>query len=465
MTSGIEAESSSGRADLFLSSNSGGLYPKLAGGVTLHVTPRYGTVFRDGVTRTTQVSRDLVAMLALCNGARSFATIIEEHVTSEGRGDDADIAAAIVELVHSVSEGLLEVSTAASSGAITVTGSSLAFIPTHLQIELTNVCNLRCSHCYRSSGPAVKDERLTTDELFAILDDLAARGLRSVELTGGEPMMHPDFARIVRYCVDRFHLVGVLTNGTLISPRFIEEWLPFRGKFVFSISLDGSTAEVHERRRGVPGSFARTLAGIGLLAKYGFTNRVSMTVDETNWDDVERTLLVARDAGASSFAYTPVLPFGRASETFKLWSKDPAAVLTFENDLLTRYRGFIQAVSESTLTELESQGSCGAGSRAAAMDPGGRVRPCVTFDSGEAVFGSLAGQSPEEVFGSEIALALDSVPPPTPAICGSCQWVLFCRYCVQRATLASQWVGEECRWMQQPEARRFQELAIQPTHA
>jgi radical SAM protein with 4Fe4S-binding SPASM domain len=94
------------------------------------------------------------------------------------------------------------------------------------------------------------------------------------------------------------------------------------------------------------------------------------------------------------------------------------------------------------------------------MDPAGRIRPCVSFDSAQAVFGSLDALPASEVFGSEMAFAAADVPPPTVETCAGCKWVMFCRYCVQRAILAAQWTGPGCRWLGDPGARRFNDLAL-----
>lgn len=99
-------------------------------------------------------------------------------------------------------------------------------------------CNLNCSYCYRNSHSTGREKRLETDKLLKILDDLYQKGLQVVELTGGEPIIHPDFIKILKFCFDRFSLVAILTNGTLIDEQFISKILPFREKIILSVSLD-----------------------------------------------------------------------------------------------------------------------------------------------------------------------------------------------------------------------------------
>jgi len=184
-----------------------------------------------------------------------------------------------------------------------------------------------------------------------------------------------------------------------------------------------------------------------------------MSVDQHNWNHVEETLLLSRQLGASTFTYSPILPFGRGKNNFGLWDRDPEKVLQTERRLSERYKGFLHFLPEDAILEIHQPGGCGAGHRVYAMDPTGLVRPCVTFDADQAIFGSLATQSPSEVFGGELSKAFAMIEPPRMEFCGSCKWALFCQHCSLRGLIASHWVGEEkCWWLNQPSIRRWSDL-------
>jgi radical SAM protein with 4Fe4S-binding SPASM domain len=163
-------------------------------------------------------------------------------------------------------------------------------------------------------------------------------------------------------------------------------------------------------------------------------------------------LLLARELGADLFTYSPILPFGRATETFKLWDYNAKEMVEAEKKLRDQYGDFLHFLSEGTLVEISQPGGCGAGWRVYAMDPQGYIRPCVTFDEDQVVLGSLFKQPDEEVFGHALAFSFSKLSPPSLTVCRSCPWAAFCLHCSLRGAMAAQWVGEEnCHWLRQPE--------------
>lgn len=434
------------------------MYAQLGKDVSLHISPSYGLVLYGNPPKPLHVSSDTINILADCNGMQTVGEILTTYVNAENRGNDVDVSKAILTLTGLINEKIVILGENPKKIKVRTTGSHTIYYPTSMQIELTTRCNLNCSYCYRNSG-AQEPDRLGTSNLLNILRILSKNGLHSAELTGGEPLLHPDFIKIMRFCGERFSIVGLLTNGTLITESFIRELLPFKEKVVTSVSLDSHISEVHDKRRGSRGAFDKTTNGIRLLRQNGFFTRVSMSVDQNNWKDVEETLLLSRQLGASTFTYSPILPFGRGKDNFGLWDKDPEEVLQTEQRLSEKYKGFIHFLPEDSILEIHQPGGCGAGHRVYAMDPTGLVRPCVTFDEDQAIFGSLATQSPFEVFGGKLSKAFALIAPPNMELCGSCKWNLFCQHCSLRGLMASYWVGQDkCSWLNQPNIRQWSNL-------
>ena len=123
--------------------------------------------------------------------------------------------------------------------------------------NLTDRCNLSCTHCYSKSGPGRTTEgELTTAEAFGVIDDLAAMGVPLILFTGGEPLMREDLWELARHARSRGLKMALSTNGTLITPevaRKIQEC----GIEYAGISLDGARAETHDRFRNSPGAFEK----------------------------------------------------------------------------------------------------------------------------------------------------------------------------------------------------------------
>jgi radical SAM protein with 4Fe4S-binding SPASM domain len=297
---------------------------------------------------------------------------------------------------------------------------------------------------------------MPTDALIGLIQKLGKAGLRSVELTGGEPTVHKDFQKILSVCAEKFAMVGVLTNGTRLNDNLAKQFAGMREKLMYSVSLDASTPEAHDARRGVKGAWARTTRNMARLAALGVGIRVSMVVDERNFHDLENTLLLAKSLGARAFSYSPLLPLGRGTKLFRTaWNIPGKEVFTKEAEIAERYKGFLGVLSEESAREVEGEDGCGAGYRTFGMDPWGNVRPCVTFGPQEFVFGNLLEQSMEEVFSHPAVFAMQHLRTPSPAFCSECQHSQFCRYCSLRGLHASE-NEQACRWRKQP---AFAELA------
>ncbi len=417
-------------------------YPLLTAGNELHLNPQGGVLFAQG--SPFKIVPAAAEFLSRCNGHST----LREALPSSWSRDFEDIHL-FGFVARAVQCGWLKLCESPSDVTTPrVTGSRTAFYPPHITIELMEQCNLRCDYCYRESD-ASKSRHMATADLLTIIGRLHDGGLRSVELTGGEPMLHPDFSRILDFCGRRLELVGVLSNGTLLDDGVAEQFVAMGDKLILSISLDASVAEMHDSRRGVAGAWTRTTRNIAQLAARGVTVRVSMAVDERNFADLEKTLLLARSLGARLFSYSPILPFGRGKDIYSTkWSLRGEDVLAREAEIAERYRGFLTVLPKDTVCEIEGEDGCGAGYRTFGMDPWGNIRPCVTFGPRELIFGNLLKQAMEEVFSHRAVFAMTKLRTPSPVFCGSCPQLGFCRYCCLRGLHASQ-SEPNCAWRKQ----------------
>ncbi len=133
-------------------------------------------------------------------------------------------------------------------------------------------CNLRCVHCFNSSGPGNREMPfLSREGVMALLDEASAAGVRDVVFTGGEPFLHPEMADIAGDTLRRFPAT-ILTNGTLLTQPLVDTLAKAAGGSRFSleirISLDAPAERENDAIRG-RGSFANALAGAVRLEAAG----------------------------------------------------------------------------------------------------------------------------------------------------------------------------------------------------
>ncbi len=150
----------------------------------------------------------------------------------------------------------------------------------YLQWHITHACNLRCVHCYQEDYQS----HMPREQLFSALKEFAAliadKDVRpQVNLTGGEPLLHPDFFPLAEEIRRRGWRLGVLTNGTLIDEAIAARLAALRPVFV-QISLDGPP-KVHDAIRGA-GNFDRAMRGIDLLKQKNVRVLVSFTAQKGN---------------------------------------------------------------------------------------------------------------------------------------------------------------------------------------
>ncbi|MFD3533718.1 radical SAM protein [Streptomyces sp. NPDC058664] len=195
-------------------------------------------------------------------------------------------------------------------------------IPDHpLEVlwDITYACPLRCTHCYSESGrrPA---RRLSADDMLRAADAILDLGTQAVCLAGGEPLLVPELFAVA----ERFTAAGVpvslFTSGWTLdrsSAGAVVE--AFSG---VNVSLDGATAEVHDRIRGRRGSFDRAVTALELLTEAGGAQRgkgtavgVDYVVMRGNAHQVEAfvTAVAGRFPGLAQVSFGAVVPEGLAS--------------------------------------------------------------------------------------------------------------------------------------------------------
>ena len=150
-------------------------------------------------------------------------------------------------------------------------------LPIACTLELTPLCNFDCRMCYvRLSGEELRGRGrlLSGSEWLRIAEEMKTAGVLFVLLTGGEPLLHPDFREIYRGLISMGMIVSVNTNGSLID----EEWADFfaenRPRRV-NITLYGADEATYEKLCRAKGQFEKVMRGIKLLKERGVAVKMS----------------------------------------------------------------------------------------------------------------------------------------------------------------------------------------------
>lgn len=220
-------------------------------------------------------------------------------------------------------------------------------IPESASISITGRCNLRCKYCfYADEMVALSD--LPTETWLAILKKLGDAGLQRVCLSGGEFFTRSDAFALIDGVVAAKMRYSILTNGTLITPRTLDEFAVGKRRLrldYIQLSVDGSTAEVHNASR--PNSFDRTIRGLRLLKEAGFPLTVRVTINRHNLHDLEDIArLLLEDMGLPSFSTNDAMPIGTGctySEEIALDAHEMEVAMDALDRLQAKYPGRLQA--------------------------------------------------------------------------------------------------------------------------
>jgi len=184
-----------------------------------------------------------------------------------------------------------------------------------MDIELTSLCNISCIYCYAESGQKSADE-LGLDEVIDIIDQAKELGLRTLTLTGGEPLLDERYFTIARYAVERGLAVMLFTNGTLVTRELAERIFELR--ISPCVKLDSLSPATQDYLAGRKGTLEKIRESINNLISVGYTTKhpvlaVNAVVLRENRHEIPEWWHWARKQNITPFL-TRLQLMGRASD-------------------------------------------------------------------------------------------------------------------------------------------------------
>jgi [mycofactocin precursor peptide]-tyrosine decarboxylase / 3-amino-5-[(4-hydroxyphenyl)methyl]-4,4-dimethylpyrrolidin-2-one synthase len=250
--------------------------------------------------------------------------------------------------------------------------------------EVTNRCNLRCTHCLSSSGPEADTRaELTLAEAKAVVEQLAAAQVFQIHFGGGEPFVYPGFLELLRHAqAHGFCCLCISTNGALLNEARIAE-LEALGGIYLQLSLDGAEADACDAIRGA-GTHHKVLAALERLRGTSIVRTVNFVYCRSNAHELDAMEALAQSYGAT-LRVTRLKPSGRGSEVY--------AALRPTQAQLAHLHGWLQArpgvLTGDTFFHLNALGGaplggfafCGAARMTCLIAPNGDVFPCAFTQS------------------------------------------------------------------------------------
>jgi AdoMet-dependent heme synthase len=200
--------------------------------------------------------------------------------------------------------------------------------------EMTQACPLACVHCRAEARPARHPGELTAAEARDLIAQVAEFGPPPpvFVLTGGDPFQRPDLLDLVRHGTRLGLPVAVSPSGTPTLTAGRLAGLREAGARAISLSLDGSTAQIHDRFRGVPGVFGWTLDAWQAATELGLKVQINTTVTGHNLTDLADIAAQVHRLGAMSWSAFLLVPTGRGALLPALTARQAEDVLNFVYD-------------------------------------------------------------------------------------------------------------------------------------
>ena len=178
--------------------------------------------------------------------------------------------------------------------------------------ETTQACDLACKHCRAEAQPNRHPDELTTEEAKKLLTDIRRFGPIIFVFSGGDALKRPDIAELTRFGADLGLRMAITPATTELATEDKLRELHEAGIARLAVSLDGSSAEVHDEFRQVQGSFAHGLRILETARDIGMSTQVNTVVARHNAEDFEVMARLLDDLGIVFWEVFFLVPVGRA---------------------------------------------------------------------------------------------------------------------------------------------------------
>ncbi|MEK6693359.1 MAG: radical SAM protein [Nitrospirota bacterium] len=253
-------------------------------------------------------------------------------------------------------------------------------VPISGSLELTFRCNNNCIHCYCNIPANDRNEmskEMSTSMATRILSEIADEGCLWLLLTGGEPLLRPDFKEIYLYAKKKGMLIILFTNGTLINEEIadlLSEWMPYS----VEITLYGATENTYEDVTRVHGSYRQCMKGIELLLERKIPLELKTMAIRQNVHELPVMKKYAEDLGLK-FRFDPIinarLDMCKNPQSTRIDIEDVIRLDLEDEKRLKEWKEFCEKYIGSP--DSDRLYTCGAGINTFHIDPYGNLNICI----------------------------------------------------------------------------------------
>ncbi|HMR07635.1 MAG TPA: radical SAM protein, partial [Polyangiaceae bacterium] len=261
--------------------------------------------------------------------------------------------------------------------------------PIYAVWEITLACDLACRHCGSRAGHARPDE-LSTEECLDMVRQMSEMDVKEVTIIGGEAYLRDDWVDIVREIRKRGMQATMTTGGRGITKERARQAAE-AGLQSVSVSVDG-TEEIHDRLRGVKGSYRSALEALTNLQEAGVRVSANTQINRLSIPHMRHVLETIAAHNTHSWQIQLTVAMGRAADEpdVLLQPYDLLDLFPMLADLKKRcdelnvrmwpgnnigYFGPYESVLRGTMPRGH-MASCGAGRSTLGIEADGSIKGC-----------------------------------------------------------------------------------------
>jgi Y-X(10)_GDL-associated radical SAM protein len=317
------------------------------------------------------------------------------------------------------------------------------FTPVHVVWEITLACDLKCMHCGSRAG-RVRNRELSTEECLDLVRQFARLGTREITLIGGEAYLRKDWLRIISEITANGIQCTLQSGGLHLTDERLRQAAD-AGLRAAGVSIDG-LRELHDRLRGVPGSFDRAFEVLHNGPRYGLTTSVNTQITSQVMPQLAEMQKLFIEAGARHWQVQLTVAMGRAADNPELLLQ-PYELLELMPLLADLYR---KGVDQGLLMQpgnnigyygpYESlwRGSgddriywdgCNAGQNTVGIEADGTIKGCPSLPTNAYAGGNIRDLTARQIWegSAEIGYTRNRTVADLWGFCRSCYYADVCR--------------------------------------
>lgn len=252
--------------------------------------------------------------------------------------------------------------------------------PFHVQLHLTDKCNLKCKHCYEGERQCIDEWRY--DELSMMIKKLDETFIKwnvegEISLVGGEPLLYPHITKLL-YDIrktESISRIAILTNGTIMTNDIKSAILDTTP--AVQISIDGINEEKHDYIRG-KGNYKKAINSIKWYVDNGIDVFVHYVISKNSVPITKDFIMYINSLGVKQITFSRVVPMGSSDESVMLNSSDLHTVFDDLNSYAVQLpeNGMSINTTRPLWACYGKTGRCPVGIQTITILPDGTVLPC-----------------------------------------------------------------------------------------